>query len=161
MRELMKIVGKVLKKNKLKYRTLHTEMDSTYDYRNNEEILDYSGRRGIGSVTTSRIYDTKPKEEAMEILEEMKEALWNYLDKHPNADFLIHNTNAFNHLSFEPIRVYKVNRENIERFCVSVRYLERRNEYCFLISTAKGNYVLPAGWGRLKSWKNGVKKYYQ
>ena len=161
MRELMKIVGKVLKKNRVKYRTLHTEMDSTYDYRNNEEILDYSGRRGIGSVTTCRIYDTKPKEEAMEILEEMKAALWNYLDKHPNADFLIHNANAFNHLSFEPIRVYKVNRENIERFCVSVRYLERRNEYCFLISTAKGNYFLPAGWGRLKSWKNGVKKYYQ
>ena len=42
MRELMKIVGKVLKKNKVKYRTLHMEMDSTYDYRNNEEILDYN-----------------------------------------------------------------------------------------------------------------------
>lgn len=161
MRELIKIVGKVLKKNKMKYRTLHTEMDSTYDWRNKDEILYYSRPQGMGSVTTSLIYDTKPKEEAMEILEEIKAALWDYLDKHPDADFMIHNANAFSRLSFDPIRVYKVGREDREQFCVSVQYIERRNEYCFLISTAKGSCVLPTGWGRLKSWKNGVKKYYK
>ena len=115
----------------------------------------------MGSVTTSLIYDAKPKEEAMEILEEIKAALWDYLDKHPDADFMIHNANAFIRLSFEPIRVYKVGREDREQFCVNVQYIERRNEYCFLISTAKGSCVLPTGWGRLKSWKNGVKKYYK
>ena len=145
----------------MKYRTLHTEMDSTYDWRNKEEVLYYSRPPGMGSVTTSRIYDAKPKEEAMEILEEIKAALWDYLDKHPHADFTFINRKNAPQLNPMAIRVYKGDEESTELFNVYVQYLDRRNEYCFLISTSKGNYVLPAGWGRLKSWKNGAKKYYQ
>ena len=158
MTELMKEVGKVLKKNKVKYRTLQTEIDSTYDWNDREIITSYSRRAG---TTTSRVYDSRCKEETNKILEEIKAVVWNYLDKHPHADFTFINRKNAPQLNPMAIRVYKGDEESTELFNVYVQYLDRRNEYCFLISTSKGNYVLPAGWGRLKSWKNGAKKYYQ
>ena len=158
MMELMKEVGKVLKKNKVKYRTLQTEIDSTYDWNNREIITSYSRRAG---TTTSRVYDSRCKEETNKILEEIKAVVWDYLDKHPHADFTFINRKNAPQLNPMAIRVYKGDEESIELFNVYVQYLDRRNEYCFLISTSKGNYVLPAGWGRLKRWKNGEKKYYQ
>ena len=158
MTELMKEVGKVLKKNKVKYRTLQTVIDSTYDWNDREIITSYSRRAG---TTTSRVYDSRCKEETNKILEEIEAVVWDYLDKHPHADFTFINRKNAPQLNPMAIRVYKGDEESTELFNVYVQYLDRRNEYCFLISTSKGNYVLPAGWGRLKSWKNGAKKYYQ
>lgn len=44
MDELMEAIGKVFKKEKVKYHTLQVEMDSAYNWRNRDEILEYEGR---------------------------------------------------------------------------------------------------------------------
>ena len=50
-------------------------------------------------------------------------------------------------------------KEGRESCSIQIRYLEDKDEYCFLIYDVKGGRVLPKEWQTLKSWKNGKKVF--
>ena len=88
MDELMEAIGKVFKKEKVKYHTLQVEMDSAYNWRNRDEILEYEGAvKGEACETTIRVYDAQPKDKAKELLEEVLQTVWEFIDQHPNCDY--------------------------------------------------------------------------
>ena len=162
-KEYVNLLGDVMKKNGLKYRKLHAEMDSTYDLRNRKEIIDYNGyTKGEQCMSDIKIYESVPKEKGQEVLKELIDVTWTFMDMHPTADLSLSLNDMFKKGWNSPIIIrndYK--KEGRESCSIQIRYLEDKDEYCFLIYDVKGGRVLPKEWQTLKSWKNGKKVYYR
>ena len=160
MDELMEATGKVLKKEKVKYHTLQVEMDSAYNWRNRDEILEYGGAvQGEACETTIRVYDAQPKDRAQELMEEVRQAVWEFIDQHPNCDYYIDMQEAFNRRWSSPIRVENMYKDIREQFLIRITYVEDLDAYSFFLITSKGGVAIPTSWENLKSWKNGAKVY--
>ena len=160
MDELMEAVGKAFKKEKVKYHILQVEMDSAYNWRNRDEILEYSGyAKGEACETTIRVYDAQPKDKAKELLEEVRQAVWEFIDQHPNCDYYIDMQEAFNRRWSSPIRVENMYKDIREQFLIRITYVEDLDAYSFFLITSKGGVAIPTSWENLKSWKNGKKVY--
>lgn len=160
MDELMEAIGKVFKKEKVKYHTLQVEMDSAYNWRNRDEILEYGGAvNGESCETTIRVYEAQPKDRAQELLEEVRQAVWEFIDQHPNCDYYIDMQEAFNRRWSSPIRVENMYKDIREQFCIRITYVEDLDAYSFFLITSKGGVAIPTSWENLKSWKNGAKVY--
>ena len=141
MDELMEAIGKVFKKEKVKYHTLQVEMDSAYNWRNRDEILEYEGAvKGEACETTIRVYEAQPKDRAQEHID-MQE--------------------AFNRRWSSPIRVENMYKDIREQFRIRITYVEDLDAYSFFLITSKGGVAIPTSWENLKSWKNGKKVYYR
>ena len=120
MDELMEAIGKVFKKEKVKYHTLQVEMDSAYNWRNRDEILEYEGAvKGEACETTIRVYDAQPKDKAKELLAEVRQAVWEFIDQHPNCDYHIDMQEAFNRRWSSPIRVENMYKDIREQFRIA------------------------------------------
>lgn len=162
MDELMEAIGKVFKKEKVKYHTLQVEMDSAYNWRNRDEILEYEGAvKGEACETTIRVYEAQPKDRAQELLEEVRQAVWEFIDQHPNCDYYIDMQEAFNRRWSSPIRVENMYKDIREQFRIRITYVEDLDAYSFFLITSKGGVAIPTSWENLKSWKNGKKVYYR
>ena len=162
MDELMEAIGKVFKKEKVKYHTLQVEMDSAYNWRNRDEILEYEGAvKGEACETTIRVYEAQPKDRAQELLEEVRQAVWEFIDQHPNCDYHIDMQEAFNRRWSSPIRVENMYKDIREQFRIRITYVEDLDAYSFFLITSKGGVAIPTSWENLKSWKNGKKVYYR
>ena len=160
MDELMEAIGKVFKKEKVKYHTLQVEMDSAYNWRNRDEILEYGGAaKGEACETTIRVYDAQPKDKAKELLEEVLQTVWEFIDQHPNCDYHIDMQEAFNRHWSSPIRVENMYKDVREQFRIRITYVEDLDAYSFFLITSKGGVAIPTSWENLKSWKNGAKVY--
>ena len=160
MDELMEAIGKVFKKEKVKYHTLQVEMDSAYNWRNRDEILEYEGAvKGEACETTIRVYEAQPKDRAQELLEEVRQAVWEFIDQHPNCDYHIDMQEAFNRRWSSPIRVENMYKDIREQFRIRITYVEDLDAYSFFLITSKGGVAIPTSWENLKSWKNGAKVY--
>lgn len=160
MDELMEAIGKVFKKEKVKYHTLQVEMDSAYNWRNRDEILEYEGAvKGEACETTIRVYEAQPKDRAQELLEEVRQAVWEFIDQHPNCDYYIDMQEAFNRRWSSPIRVENMYKDIREQFRIRITYVEDLDAYSFFLITSKGGVAIPTSWENLKSWKNGAKVY--
>lgn len=160
MDELMEAIGKVFKKEKVKYHTLQVEMDSAYNWRNRDEILEYEGAvKGEACETTIRVYEAQPKDRAQELLEEVRQAVWEFIDQHPNCDYYIDMQEAFNRGWSSPIRVENMYKDIREQFRIRITYVEDLDAYSFFLITSKGGVAIPTSWENLKSWKNGAKVY--
>lgn len=161
-KEYVKVLGNVMKKNGLIYHKLHVEMDSTYDWKKRKEIIDYSGyTKGEQCLSDIRIYESVPKEKGQEVLKELIDATWGFMDKHPTADLSMMTGHLFKKKGWNsPIIIsndYK--KEGRESCSLQIIYLDDKNEYCFLIYDVKGSRVLPKDWQTLKSWVNGKAVY--
>ena len=162
MDELMEAVGKTFKREKVKFHTLQVEMNSGYNWRNRDEILDYAGySQGEGCETTIRVYEAQPKEKAKKLLEEVRQALWDFIDQHPTCDYNIDMQEAFTQHWTSPIRVENDYKDIRDHFRIRIIYLEDMDAYSFLLLTSKGGIAIPTSWENLKSWKNGEKVYYK
>lgn len=162
-KEYVNLLGDVMKKNGLNYRKLHAEMDSTYDIQNREEIIDYNGyAKGEQCMSDIRIYESVPKEKGQEVLKELVDVTWAFMDMHPTADLSLSLNDVFKKGWGSPVIIrndYK--KEGRESCSIQIRYLDDKDEYCFLIYDTKGGRVLPKDWETLKSWKNGKKVYHK
>ena len=137
-------------------------MDSAYNWRNRDEILEYSGyAKGEACETTIRVYDAQPKDKAKELLEEVLQTVWEFIDQHPNCDYHIDMQEAFNRHWSSPIRVENMYKDVREQFCIRITYVEDLDAYSFFLITSKGSVAIPTSWETLKSWKNGEKVYYK
>ena len=162
MDELMEAVGKTFKREKVKFHTLQVEMNSGYNWRNRDEILDYAGySQGEGCETTIRVYEAQPKEKAKKLLEEVRQALWDFIDQHPTCDYNIDMQEAFTQHWTSPIKVENDYKDIRDHFRIRIIYLEDMDAYSFLLLTSKGGIAIPTSWENLKSWKNGEKVYYK
>ena len=161
--DIMKDIEKICTRDGARIQHFTVYNDKTHDYTGDlfSGVYTKDGKKW-NSETTGVLCIASSIEIANQIIDDIYEATWAYLDEHPHVGFdfahihLKENTGSllpFVHIwnNHEVIRVEP---------CVDRGEKYDKQAYCIMVRQIKGTEFLPKGWSRMKSYNNGKYEYY-
>lgn len=159
-KDYWKIVKRVIKRNHVKGQSYYLYNDSTlYDHTKDVENGSLLNECRI-IEQKGFVYEIDTKEHLKEIMHDLMQETWDYLDKHPDVRYSIHpETINPDDLNFDFIRIQTG--DSYSDFSVFVLHFHNPDQFWLVAREIVGDDFLPMDWERLKSYKNGTKIYHK
>lgn len=138
----------------------------------NDSIHDYRKDVWLGDITnnpqrwkteqTGLLCITSSMKTANQILDEIVQATWAHLDKHPNIMFHMDENRRFHPRSRVFDKFISFKQGESETFLIELYRVIGKDDYYIMARDIKGSTVwTPKGWSTLRSYKNGKFEYYE
>lgn len=159
-KEYWKIVKRTIKRNHVKGHSYYLYNDSTL-HNHNPDVADgalYPHCRIIEQK--GFVYEIDTKEHLEEIMRDLVQETWDYLDKYPDVRYSIYPETLNPGLNRDFISI-RTGDSYYSEFIVFVMHFRNPEHFWLVVRETEGDDFLPMDWERLKSYKNGVKVYHK